>query len=992
LSLKRAFDGFRMLFELLACELRFSIVSRFYLCFHGSKVLGRSHLVSPERHSQFGGSSKPNSNLGIRKDQNMRTSNRSLQVQALVILLFLVSSHAALRAQTVGSAALPEVDIPYQKFVLPNGLTLIVHEDRKAPIVAVNVWYHVGSKNEKAGKSGFAHLFEHLMFNGSENFNNDYFQAMERIGATDLNGTTNEDRTNYFQNVPKPALDVALWMESDRMGHLLGAIDQGKLDEQRGVVQNEKRQGENQPYGVTYELITKSTYPAGHPYSWTVIGSMEDLNAASLDDVKEWFKTYYGAANAVIVIAGDVDPQTAKEKAEKYFGDIPAGPPVARHEVWIAKRSGTQRQRVEDRVPQARLYKVWNIPQHGSSDSVYLDLLSDVLGSGKNSRLYKRLVYEDQIATNVSSYIDSRELSGQFYLDATARPGEDLTKIEKAMDEELAKLLATGLTEQELQRVKTQHVARFVRGIERIGGFGGKSDILAQSQVYAGSPDHYKVVLKRVQDAKPQDLHRVAKEWLSDGVYILEVHPFPEYKTMTSNVDRKKLPEPGPAPDVKFPDLQRATLSNGLKVILAERHAIPLVNFNLLVDAGYAADQFATPGTAKLAMAMLDEGTKKRTSLQISEELALLGANLSSGSNLDMSSVSLSALKSNLDASLEIFSDVILNPSFPEEDFKRLQKQQLDGIQAEKAQPVQMALRVFPKYLYGNQHAYGNPLTGSGMESTVSKLTRADAEKFHQTWFKANNATLVIVGDTTLSEITPKLEKLFKNWQKGEVPKKNVSPVTQPKTSVYLMDRPGSLQSIIFAGHVAPPKANPDEIAIETANNILGGTFTSRVNMNLREDKHWSYGAGTIVYGARGQRPFFAYAPVQTDKTKESILEVSKELREVVSQRPITDDETAKALKNQTLELPGSWETVNAVGGSIADIVRYGLADNYYQTYPDKLRGLKTAQLEAAAQKLIQPDNLVWVVVGDRSKIEAGVRELGLGEVHLIDSDGNVLK
>jgi len=908
-------------------------------------------------------------------------------ILALVVLLA-ASSVKWLAAQ--GAPAAVEVDIPFQKFVLPNGLTIVVHEDHKAPIVAVNVWYHVGSKNEKAGKSGFAHLFEHLMFNGSENFNNDYFQAMERIGATDLNGTTSEDRTNYFQNVPKSAVDVALWMESDRMGHLLGVIDKARLDEQRGVVQNEKRQGENQPYGVAYELATKSTYPAGHPYSWTVIGSMEDLNAASLEDVKEWFKTYYGAANATIVLAGDIDVATAKAKVEKYFGDIPSGPPVARHQTWIAKRSGTHRQRVEDRVPQARIYKIWNVPQNGSPEFEYLNLVSDVLGAGKNSRLYTRLVYRDQIATAVSSSVDPKEIAGQFNIEVTARPGEDLAKVEKAIDEELARFLAEGPTEKEMQRIKTQYVASFVRGIERIGGFGGKSDILAQNQVYFGDPAHYKTTLKRVREATAQNLLNSAKQWLSDGVYILEVHPFPQYKTISSDVDRKKLPEPGAAPEVKFPDLQRATLSNGLKVILAERQSIPVLNFNLLVDAGYASDQFATPGTAKLAMAMLDEGTKKRSSLQISEELALLGATLGSGSNLDVSTVSLSALKSNLDASLDIFADVVLNPSFPEADFKRLQKQQLDGIQAEKAQPVQMALRVFPAYLYGKNHAYGNPLTGSGTNASVSKLTRADVEKFHQTWFKANNATLVIVGGTTLAEITPKLEQLFKGWQKGEVPKKNVGQVAQQtKPLVYLMDRPGSLQSIIFAGHVAPPKANPDEIAIETMNNILGGTFTSRVNMNLREDKHWSYGAFTILFSARGQRPFIAYAPVQTDKTKESAVELGKELREVLSTRPITDEETTKAVSNQTLELPGSWETMNAVGASIADIVRYGLPDNYYQTYAEKVRQLKTPQLSAAAQKVLVPDKLVWVIVGDRSKIEAGIRELDLGEIHLIDSDGN---
>ncbi len=916
----------------------------------------------------------------------MKRMMENLLSIALAGFLLLSAPSGQLRAQ----AGAPEIDIPFQKFVLPNGLTLIVHEDHKAPIVAVNVWYHVGSKNEKPGKSGFAHLFEHLMFNGSENFNNDYFQAMERIGATDLNGTTNEDRTNYFQNVPRSAVDVALWMESDRMGHLLGAIDKARLDEQRGVVQNEKRQGENQPYGVAYELATKSTYPAGHPYSWTVIGSMEDLNAASLDDVKDWFKTYYGAANATIVLAGDIDAKTAKEKVEKYFGDIPAGPPVARHQVWIAKRSGTHRQQVEDRVPQAKIYKIWNIPQNGSIEFDALVMVGDVLGTGKNSRLYKRLVYQDQIATAVSSSADPREIGGQFSIEVTARPGENLAKVEKAIDEELARFLAEGPTEAEMQRIKTQAVAGFVRGIERIGGFGGKSDILAQNQVYFGDPGRYKVTLKRVREATAQDLLAAAKQWLSDGVYILEVNPFPQYKTLSSNVDRKKLPEPGLAPEVKFPDLQRATLSNGLKVILAERHSIPLVNFRLLVDAGYAADQFAVPGTAKLAMAMLDEGTKRLNALQISEQLALLGANLSTGSNLDLSTVALSALKSNLDKSLQIFADVILNPSFPEEDFKRLQKQQLDGIQAEKAEPVQMALRVFPQYLYGKNHAYGNPLTGSGTETTVARLARADVEKFHQTWFKANNATLVLVGDTTLAEITPKLESLFKGWSKGEVPKKNVSQVAhQPKPLVYLMDRPGSLQSIIFAGHVAPPKANPDEIAIETMTNILGGTFTSRVNMNLREDKHWSYGAFTVLVSARGQRPFLGYAPVQTDKTKESIVELAKELREVLDKKPITEEETTKAVSNQTLELPGSWETMNAVASSISDIVRYGFPDNYYQTYADRIRQLKSSQLSAAAQTLLHPDNLVWVVVGDRSKIEAGIRELNLGEIHLIDSDGN---
>ncbi len=918
--------------------------------------------------------------------------HRSFRFTILGSLVFCLILSGFVLAGTLGSDDKMEIDIPYQKFVLNNGLTLIVHEDHKAPIIAVNVWYHVGSKNEKPGKTGFAHLFEHLMFNGSENFDDDYFQALESVGATDLNGTTNPDRTNYFQNVPTSAFDLALWMESDRMGHLLGVITQEKLDEQRGVVQNEKRQGENQPYGKTRQLLTENTYPVGHPYSWTTIGSMEDLDAASLDDVHEWFKTYYGTANAVLVIAGDVKTDEIKSKVEQYFGSIASGPPVTKQDAWIAKMTGTHRQRTEDRVPQARIYKVWNVPQRGSADATYLDLVTDILAAGKTSRLYKRLIYDDQIATNVSAYISYRELGSQVTIRGTARPGEDLAKIEQAIDEELATLLAEGPTEEEVNRIRVGYISNFIRGIERIGGFGGKSDILAQNEVYGGSPDFYKTSLKRVREVTSKQLHDAAKKWLSDGVFILEVHPFPEYMVAQTDVDRSKLPETGKAPTVKFPDLERATLSNGLKIIFAERHAVPVVNFNLLLDDGYAADQYATPGTANLTLDMLDEGTKNRSALEISQQLSMVGARLSTGSNLDMSNVYLSALKSNLDASLDIYADVILNPSFPKSDFERLQKQTLARIQREKATPIQMALRVFPKLLYGEDHAYGNPLTGSGMETSVSELSTKDLEKFHKSWFKPNNATLIIVGDTQLNEIQPKLEKLFKKWKQGNSPEKNISSVENAKSVVYLMDRPGSLQSIILAGYLTLPKANPNEEAIQMMNNILGGEFTSRINMNLREDKHWAYGAFTFLWDARGQRPFIVYAPVQTDKTKESMVEISKELTEVIGTRPPTAEEFTKTQKNSVLKLPGLWETIGSVGGSISEIVRFGYPDNYYQTYPEKIRSLKLNEIISAAKTVVQPDNLIWIVVGDREKIEAGIRELGYSDIRLIDADGNTVE
>ena len=917
-------------------------------------------------------------------------------IKGLILLCgCLCSFHRLSAAESVTDV---QVDIPYKKFVLTNGLTLIVHEDHKAPIVAVNLWYHVASKNEKPGKTGFAHLFEHLMFTGSEHFKGTgdqrgFFEAMERIGATDLNGTTSNDRTDFFENVPVNALDVALWLESDRMGHLLGSIDKVKLDTQRGVVQNEKRQGENEPYGVTEELITKGTAPVGHPYSWTVIGSMEDLNAASLDDVKEWFTNYYGAANAVLVLAGDIDPDTALKKAEHYFGEVPSGPPVARFQTWIPKISGTRRQIVSDRVPQARLYKVWNIPPYGDADNTYLDMVSDVLVSGKSSRLYKRLVYDDQVATDVSASVDPNEISGQFKIVATARPGEDLGKVEKAVDEEVERFLAGGATPDELERVKAGKIAGFVRGIERIGGFGGKSDVLAMNQTFRGSPDFFKVPLKYTREATAADLLRAAKKWLTEDVYILEVHPFPNYETVEGNVDRSKLPTPGPDPAVKFPALQRATLSNGLKVVLAERHALPLISFDLQLNAGYAADQFAIPGTAKLSLQMIDEGTPQRTAIQISDQLSSLGANLRAGSELDVSSVTLSTLSSTLDSALNIYADVILHPVFPEADFKRLQKQLLAGIKREKSEPFGIALRVFPRLLYGSGHAYGNPLRGTGTEASIGKLTRADLQKFHDTWFKANNATLIIVGDTTLEKITPRLEKLFSEWKSGEVPAKNLSTVQQQKSSaVYLIDRPGSLQSVILAGHVGFPKANPDEIAMETMNVVLGGSFSSRVNMNLREEKHWAYGAGTVLLPARGQGPFIGYAPVQTDKTKESLIEMNKELHGILGQRPITEDELITAQKNQTLALPGSWETIDAVSSSIAEIVNFGLPDDYYTTYPGKVHALTVKDLEAAAKKLVHPDNLVWVVVGDREKIEPGIRQLNWGQIQLLDADGNPVK
>jgi zinc protease len=889
---------------------------------------------------------------------------------------------AALSAQVV--------DIPYERFVLGNGLTVLVHEDHKAPIVAVNIWYHVGSKNEKPGKTGFAHLYEHLMFGGSENLKGRYIEQMEKVGANDLNGTTNEDRTNYFENVPSTAIDFALFAESDRMGHFSNTINKETLDLQRGVVQNEKRQGDNQPYSVVSELIETAVHPVGHPYAHTVIGSMDDLNAAALDDVKEWFKTYYGPTNAVLVIAGDIDVKTAKEKVTRYFGDIPAGPPIAHPKAWLARMTGEKRATVEDHVPQAGLFKVWNVPEFGNASVDYLKLVALVLSSGKSSRLYKRLVYDDQIATEVSAYVDDREIGGEFVIVAIAKQGQDPTAVEKAVNDELARLLKEGPTAEEVDRARTQSQAQFVRGAERIGGFGGKSDILARYQAFLGDASQYKVTQQRISGATPANLRVAATTYLSDGVYTLQVLPYPTYKVTEKGVDRSKVPGLAGIPELKLPKLEKAKLSNGLNLILAQRHEIPVVNFTLTVDAGYAADHSAVLGAARLTASLLTNGTKTRDALEISNRIQALGAQLSAGSDLDSTSVVLSALKAKLEPSLELYADVILQPSFPAADFQREQKLQLARIEQEKAQPMSMAMRVLPPVLYGASHAYGIPFTGSGTPASVSKMTREDVVHFHDQWFKPNNATLVIVGDTTLGEIQPKLEALFAAWKPGAVPQKNIAAAAKPtRPVVYLIDKPGAAQSVILTGALAPaPEAN-SEPTYQTMNNIFGGNFGSRLNMNLREDKHWSYGAQAFISNARFQRPYIGFAPVQTDKTKESLMEMQKEFANITGTKPISEEELEKVKTQEVLERPGSRETMRSVSNSImTNLLEFHFPDDYDQTFAKKVQGLRTSDVNDAAKSLIEPQHMIWIIVGDRAKIEAGIRELNIGEIKVVDADG----
>ncbi len=924
----------------------------------------------------------------------MKKLLRTISFAYILAATSLAATFTASAQDSVDLSSVQDLVIPYEKFVLDNGLTLVVHEDKKAPIVGVNVWYHVGSKDEQTGRTGLAHLFEHLMFNGSENYNDDWFKAFDRIGGTGINGTTNQDRTNYFQVVPKNALEMTLWLESDRMGHLLGAIDDDKLEEQRGVVQNEKRQGENQPYGKVFNAILENVYPAGHPYSWSVIGSMDDLNAASLDDIHNWFRQQYGAANATLVIAGDVEAQNVRDLVEKYFGHIDAGPPLIKQKNWIAKRTGKHEQTMYDRVPQARVYKIWNVPEWGNQAADHLSLASSVLSSDKESRLYKRLVYDERVASDVSAFSFNSEIGGLFGIVASPLDPKDLEYIEQAIDEELTRFIDDGPTQAELDRIKTGYRAGFIRGMEKIGGFGGKSDLLAKNQVFKGDPNYYLNNLARIETATAKDIISTSKEWLTDGEYVLRVLPFPNYATIESTVDRTQGPPvTGVAPTVSFDELHKTTLDNGLNVILAQRSAVPVIRMSMMIDAGFSTDSIDKAGVANLTMQMLDEGTKSMDGLEISTTLSQLGTYLSSGAGLDSSAINLNTLKENIDESLNIFTEVILEPTFPEEQLERLKAQQLNSIAQEKSSPFGVGYRLLPSLLFGSEHAYSKPFSGAGYEESVSGITVDDLKEFHQSWFNANNATLVIVGDITLEEISEKLESAFRDMPNNSIPPKNIAEVAPLEESIiYLVDRPDSEQSAIIASTMMPEYGFEDELSLDLLNQALGASFSSRINMNLREDKGWAYGARSSIQNTQAQRPFTASASVQTDKTAESMLEIHKELDIISSETPVSEVELATALDKRILTLPGRWETASAVASDIANMVRFDLEDDYWDEYVSDLRNIDLEQVNDAAKEYIEADKFLWLVVGDLNKIEQKIRDSGLGTVKVLDTEGNLIR
>ena len=888
-----------------------------------------------------------------------------------------------------------QVDIPYQQFTLPNGLRVIVHTDRKAPIVAVSVWYDVGAKHEPKGSTGFAHLFEHLMFNGSENAPDDFFEPLKQVGATDFNGTTNLDRTNYFETVPTAALPRALFLESDRMGYLQGAITQAKLDEQRGVVQNEKRQGDNQPYGLVQYKVTEGLFPADHPYGHTTIGSMADLDAASLQTVKNWFSGHYGPNNAVLVLAGDVDLATARTLVTKYFGPIKAGPKSVRPAAPVPTLAAARAEVMKDRVAATMITRNWTVPGGADPDSAALEVAASVLGGLASSRLDNALVKGDKLAVSVSAYSGGSVQVGTFGIRAIVRPGVDAAAVNARIDAILADFLKNGPTADEVDRVVTTRAAATIEGLESVGGFGGKAVALAQGALFYDDPDYYKKRLARLAAQTPATVKAAAAKWLTRPAYALTVERGERDKyaeaVVPPAVAVKPAPETpfkgtrGPLPPVgaiaglTFPAVQRTTLKNGIEVVYAQRTAVPVTQVALSFDAGVAADVAGKLGTQALTLSMIDEGTAKLNSIQLAEAKERLGADIGAGSSYDRTTVSLDVPSANLRPALDLFADVARAPAFDEAELQRVKQQQLAGIAQELTNPQGLVGRVVPTLIYGAASPYAKA-QGAGDPRAVAALTRADLVAFQQAWLRPDKAKVFVVSDRPLADVKAALDAAFGDWTPtGAAGVKDfAAPLAPSAPKIVLIDRPDSPQSLIVGAIPTKLKGTQDLLPINTANDALGGSFLGRINMDLRERKGWSYGARGGLQTAAEAAPFVISAPVQADKTGASLAAARADVAAFLGKEPMTQAEFTRAIAGAINALPGTYETSDAVLAAMQSNDLYKRPDDYQASLTGRYRGYTLPQLNGAIQGALEPAQTVWVVVGDARVVRPQLDGLGL--------------
>ncbi len=892
------------------------------------------------------------------------------------------------------SALVSQVDIPYQTFTLKNGLRVVVHTDRKAPIVAVSVWYDVGSKHEPAGKTGFAHLFEHLMFNGSENAPGDFFEPLKQIGATDLNGTTYFDRTNYFETVPTAALPRALYLESDRMGYLLGAITQGVLDEQRGVVQNEKRQGDNRPYGLMRYAVTENLFPAGHPYGHDTIGSMADLDAASLQTVKDWFRDHYGPNNAVLVLAGDIDVATARPLVEKYFGGIKPGPKTVRPAAPVPTLPAPKAVVLKDRVAQVMVAREWAVPGLNDAASPALDVTAAVLGGMASSRLNNELVRKEKLFVQVGADYNAFAQVGTFEIYGLVRPGVDPAEAAKRLDAVVADFLRTGPTTDEVSRVVTGRVTDRIRGLESVGGYGGKAVALAEGELYSNDPGFYRKQLARLAALTPAEVKAAADRWLSRPVLSVSVVPgerdaYAEAKVPPATTPVAAATPPakgtrGPLPDVvepkglTFPAIVHDRLSNGIPITYAQRNAIPMTQAVISFDAGITADVAGRLGTQNLTISMMDEGVPGYDSIALAEARERLGAAIGTGSSADRTTSYLGVPSVNLAAAADLWSRIVRQPTFPDSELPRVKAQQLATIQQELTTPGGLVNRALTPLVFGADSPYAKYI-GAGDPAAVTAATRADLVAFHDAWMRPDKAKLFVTSDRPLSEIKPILERAFGSWRgDGAAGTKHFDPIHSASPRIVLVDRPDSPQSIVAGGVSTRLTGADDMLPLDVANDALGGSFLGRINMNLREDKHWSYGAGGSIRDYEFAAPYMTQAGVQADKTGASLGEMRRELTEFVTTRPMTQAEFDRAVRGAIRALPGQFETSGAVLGAMQQNDLFRRPDDYQAQLPGRLRALTLPQVRDAMKSAIDPKQFVWVVVGEAGKVRGQLDSAGL--------------
>lgn len=899
-------------------------------------------------------------------------------------------------ASTPAQAALPKVE--FEKYTLPNGLDVILHIDRKLPIVHVNEWFHVGSKNEKAGRTGFAHLFEHVMFQGSKNAPGEYFSYAERAGANlregGINGTTSFDRTNYFVTAPAGSLEYLLWLESDRLATLMEAFSKEKLDEQRDVVRNERRQSyENTPYGRAFKMMFEGVFPAGHPYSWMVIGSHEDLQAATVEDVEEFFRTYYTPNNLTLTIAGDFDPAEAKQLVEKYFGGIAPGPALDRPARWVPKLDGQKVIEVADRVPQERTYIAWPVMPYFEEGQADLDLASTILSDGLSSRLQRKLVYDEQLATNANTFQYSGEIAGLFVVSATARPGVPLDRIESIIDAELARLAKEGPTAAELDRARAKWEYGYVSGLERIGGFGGKADLLAQYNTYLGDPGKFDEEVARYRGVTRESLRNAVATWINhQNRAVIRFRPEQSSRPAAPEINRAEVPALGEDRRFETPAVAQAKLSNGMDLYVVERPELPKVAVTFATRAGSVADPDGKSGLASMVVTTIDSGTKKRKALEIEDALGNLGTELSGFAGREHSVLSFQVLTRNLAPALEIVSDVIRNPVFPESEVDLQKKRTIDNLSQLANNPGAIAARLRPMLLWGSNHPYGRPL--SGLPATVETISREDIASFHANWWKPGSSAIIFAGDITLDEATKIAESHLGSWTGGSAPEVTIPPASPADPSkVYIVDRQDAAQTIVSQILPAPGRTSDDYYSWRLVDAVWGGGgFGNRLNLNLREDKGYSYGvfSNAATYPQAGM--WWAAGGVQTDKTRESIVEFRNELQGIAGTRPITTDELDVARDVRVRGYAQQFESLGRIAGQIAELWSLGLPTAELQREVDLTSEATMPNVEAAGKRYVNPDAAILLLVGDRGKIEPGIRELGIGEIVILDAEGKPVR